>query len=153
MTANGSDRLFMSFAKNELGFDVPYSGLIHHNGVFHYIIKRFDRYEEFRYEQYDFGQFLNMPSANKYNASSEEVFAKADAILQVVRIFEDNDIIHVHGKVDPKSDIEVINAELIMADIETVNKRIATDGRKARNDKDIAFAVEVYNKVLEKLNM
>gem|GEM_PF-3362914 len=40
-----------------------------------------------------------------------------------------------------------------MADIETVNKRIATDGRKARNDKDIAFAVEVYNKVLEKLNM
>ena len=50
---------------------------------------------------------------NKFLANIRE----ADAILQVVRIFEDNDIIHVHGKVDPKSDIEVINAELIMADI------------------------------------
>ena len=77
-----NEHLFMSFAKNELGFDVPYSGLVYNNGVFHYIIKRFDRYEEFRYEQYDFGQFLNIPSADKYKASSEEVFAKADAILQ-----------------------------------------------------------------------
>lgn len=85
---------------------------------------------------------------NKFLANIRE----ADAILQVVRIFEDNDIIHVHWKVDPKWDIEVINAELILADIETVNKRIASDARKARNDKDIAFAVDVYNKVLEKLN-
>ncbi|MDD2907388.1 MAG: redox-regulated ATPase YchF [Candidatus Gracilibacteria bacterium] len=85
---------------------------------------------------------------NKFLANIRE----ANAILQVVRIFENDDIIHVHGKVDPKSDIEVINAELILADIETVTKRIGSDARKARNDKDIAFAVDVYNRVLEGLN-
>lgn len=85
---------------------------------------------------------------NKFLANIRE----ADAILQVVRIFQDGDIIHVNWKVDPKFDIEVINAELIMADIETVNKRIANDWRKAKSDKTIALAVEVYNKVIEELN-
>ena len=85
---------------------------------------------------------------NKFLANIRE----ADAILQVVRIFEDGDIIHVNGKVDPKFDIEVINAELIMADIETVAKRIISDAKKARSDKDIAFAIEVYKKIEIKLN-
>ncbi len=85
---------------------------------------------------------------NKFLANIRE----ADAILQVVRVFEDGNIIHVNWKVDPKSDIEVINAELIMADIETVNKRITSDGKKARADKDIAFAVEVYKKIEIELN-
>ncbi|PUE63329.1 type II toxin-antitoxin system HipA family toxin [Arcobacter caeni] len=77
-----NEHLFMSFAKNELGFDVPYNGLIYHNGNFHYLIKRFDRYEEFRYEQYDFGQLLNIPSSKKYTASSDEVFHKANELLK-----------------------------------------------------------------------
>ncbi len=85
---------------------------------------------------------------NKFLANIRE----SDAILQVVRIFENNDIIHVSGKVDPKSDIEIINTELILADIETINKRIISDTKKARNDKDIAFSVETYKKVLEQLN-
>ena len=58
---------------------------------------------------------------NKFLANIRE----ADAILQVVRIFEDGDITHVHGKVDPKNDIEVINMELIIADIESLTKKIA----------------------------
>lgn len=77
-----NEHLFMSFAKNELGFDVPYNGLIYHKNQFHYIIKRFDRHNEFRYEQYDFGQFLNISSINKYSVSSETVFKKANEILQ-----------------------------------------------------------------------
>ena len=85
---------------------------------------------------------------NKFLANIRE----ADAILQVVRVFEDGDIIHVNGKVDPKFDIEVINAELIMADIETVAKRIVSDAKKARSDKDVAFAIEVYKKIEVKLN-
>ncbi|MFZ5826883.1 MAG: redox-regulated ATPase YchF [Bacillota bacterium] len=48
---------------------------------------------------------------------------EVDAIAHVVRCFEDSDITHVHGKVDPLSDIEVINLELILADMETVDKR------------------------------
>jgi len=77
-----NEHLFMSFAKLELDFDVPYNALIYHNNNFHYLIKRFDRYEEFRYEQYDFGQLLNIPSKNKYNASSDEVFKKANEIFK-----------------------------------------------------------------------
>ena len=60
---------------------------------------------------------------NKFLANIRE----ADAILQVVRIFEHDDIIHVNGKVDPKSDIEIINAELIIADIESVEKKIKSE--------------------------
>lgn len=85
---------------------------------------------------------------NKFLANIRE----ADAILQVVRIFDDGNIIHVNWKIDPKSDIEVINAELILADLETVNKRITSDAKKARSDKSVAFAIEVYKKVEEKLN-
>lgn len=85
---------------------------------------------------------------NKFLANIRE----ADAILQVVRIFEDKDIIHVNWNIDPKFDIEVINAELIMADIETVNKRIISDAKKARSDKALAFAIEVYKKVEVELN-
>ncbi len=56
---------------------------------------------------------------NKFLSNIREV----DAIAEVVRIFEDDDIIHVSGKVDPLSDIEVINLELILADLQTVTKR------------------------------
>jgi len=85
---------------------------------------------------------------NKFLANIRE----ADAILQVVRLFEDWNIVHVNWKVDPKSDIEIINAELIMADIETIEKRLASDRKKARADKKMAEAVKTYEKVLEKLN-
>lgn len=81
---------------------------------------------------------------NKFLANIREV----NAILQVVRVFEDWDIIHVHWAVDPKGDIEVINSELILADIETVEKKIATDGKKAKSDKKEAEKVETYKKVL-----
>jgi len=84
---------------------------------------------------------------NKFLANIRE----ADAILQVVRIFEDWDITHVHWVVDPKNDIEVINMELIIADIETVSKRIASDAKKARSDKDIAEKLKTLEKALEML--
>jgi ribosome-binding ATPase YchF (GTP1/OBG family) len=74
-----------------------------------------------------------------------------DAILQVVRVFENNDIIHVHGKIDPKTDIEVINAELILADLETLEKRIANDARKAKASKEMTFAVDTYYKLQKAL--
>jgi len=82
---------------------------------------------------------------NKFLANIRE----ADAILQVVRIFEDGDITHVHGVVNPKDDIEVINAELIIADVETLQKRIAADAKKARSDKDIAEKLQTLEKALE----
>ncbi|MDS8826505.1 GTPase, partial [Streptococcus pneumoniae] len=58
---------------------------------------------------------------NKFLSHIREV----DAICQVVRCFADDNITHVTGKVDPISDIEVINLELILADMESIEKRIA----------------------------
>jgi len=84
---------------------------------------------------------------NKFLANIRQ----ADAILQVVRVFEDDDITHVNWKVDPKWDIEVINAELIMADIDTVDRRIISDTKKARSDKKVAEKLETYKKVKEML--
>jgi len=62
---------------------------------------------------------------NKFLSNIRET----DAIAEVVRIFEDADIVHVDGRIDPVKDIEVINAELIMADLDTVTKRIGNLGR------------------------
>ncbi len=62
---------------------------------------------------------------------------ETDAIAEVVRIYENGDLIHVEGTIDPLRDIEIINMELILADIQTVEKRIQTIGRDVkRGDKD-----------------
>lgn len=85
---------------------------------------------------------------NKFLANIRE----ADAILQVVRVFENNDIIHVHGKVDPRFDIEVINSELILADVETLQKMIENNAKKSRSgDKEALEAGQVLEKVMNHL--
>ena len=84
---------------------------------------------------------------NKFLANIRE----ADAILQVVRIFENSDIIHVDWKVNPKSDIETINAELILADLETLEKRISSNAKKAKTDKEIAKQMVVWEKLIPHL--
>lgn len=64
---------------------------------------------------------------------------ETNAIGEVVRIFEDDDIIHVSGKIDPLSDIETINLELILADMQTVSKRIANLGRDVKRGDKVAI--------------
>ena len=86
---------------------------------------------------------------NKFLANIRET----DAILQVVRIFEDSKITHVHGEVDPLSDIEVINCELIMADAATVANRIASLSRDVkRNNKDAVAENNVLVKIEQTLS-
>jgi ribosome-binding ATPase len=85
---------------------------------------------------------------NKFLANIREV----DAICQVVRCFEDENITHVSGKVDPIDDIEVINLELILADLESVDKRITRVEKMARQkDKDAMVEFEVLSMVKEAL--
>ena len=77
---------------------------------------------------------------------------QVDAICHVVRCFDDGNITHVSGKVDPISDIETINLELILADLETIDKRIARVGKLARTkDKDAVAEMEVLEKLKEAL--
>lgn len=81
---------------------------------------------------------------NKFLSNIREV----DAIAEMVRIFEDEKVIHVSGKVDPLSDIEVINYELILADLQTVTKRIDSVSRDTRSgNKDAIFEHEVLQKI------
>jgi serine/threonine-protein kinase HipA len=76
-----NEHLFMSFAKNELGFDVPYTGVIKADRDFHYLTKRYDRYRGFKYEQRDFAQLLGVLSRNKYRSGSEILFEKLNEVL------------------------------------------------------------------------
>lgn len=81
---------------------------------------------------------------NKFLATIRQV----DAIAHVVRSFNDPNIIHVHGEVNPKSDQEVINLELIFADLASVSKRLEGLAGKARSgDKEAQMLLEVLEKV------
>jgi hypothetical protein len=73
---------------------------------------------------------------------------ETDAIAEVVRIFEDDDIIHVANKIDPLFDIEVINLELISADLDTVTKRMINLGKEVKGGKKEAI---IEMKILERV--
>ncbi len=73
---------------------------------------------------------------------------EVDAIINVVRCFEDENITHVEGAVDPIRDIELIQLELIIADMESLEKRIPTMEKKAKTEKDIAAQIEMAKRVL-----
>ena len=78
---------------------------------------------------------------------------ETDAIVNVVRCFEDGNIIHVNGKVDPISDIEVITMELALADMTTVEKTIQREGKKAKSgDKEAQKLIATLEKLLPHLN-
>ena len=83
---------------------------------------------------------------NKFLSHIREV----DAICQVVRCFADENITHVSGKVDPIDDIEIINLELILADMESVEKRLARVSKMAKQkDKDAMAEEPVLLKLKE----
>ncbi|KJW03123.1 50S ribosome-binding GTPase family protein [Rickettsia endosymbiont of Ixodes pacificus] len=85
---------------------------------------------------------------NKFLSHIREV----DAILHVLRCFEDEDITYVHNKVDPIHDLEVIETELILADIESVEKRLATSEKRLKSgDKTMAEQIELLKEVYKVL--
>lgn len=86
---------------------------------------------------------------NKFLANIRET----DAIGHVVRCFEDDNIIHVSGTVDPLSDIEVINTELMLADMDVCDKAVYRQAKKAKSgDKDAKFEVSVLEKIKAQLD-
>lgn len=84
---------------------------------------------------------------NQFLSNIREV----DAIVHVVRCFENSNIIHVDGSIDPMRDIETINLELIFSDIEILERRIARASKGARNDKSLAKEVELLKRLKEHL--
>ena len=85
---------------------------------------------------------------NQFLANIREV----DAIVHVLRCFEDDDITHVEGRVDPIADAETIETELMLADLDSLEKRIPTSSKRARGqDKEAKKALELVERALELL--
>ena len=84
---------------------------------------------------------------NKFLSHIREV----DAICEVVRCFEDTNIVHVDGSIAPNRDIETINLELIFADIETVDKKIENAKKKIKADKKYQLELDVFEKIKQTL--
>ena len=85
---------------------------------------------------------------NKFLSHIREV----DAIIHVVRCFENSDIVHVEGSIDPQRDIETINLELILSDAEILDKRIDKTAKAMKGDKSLAAELDVFKKVKEALD-
>ena len=85
---------------------------------------------------------------NKFLSNIREV----DAIIHVVRCFDNNDIVHVEGNIDPVRDIEIINTELIFSDIEMLEKRANKAQKLIKADKKYKTEYEFLTSVLEELN-
>lgn len=85
---------------------------------------------------------------NKFLSNIRET----NAIIQVVRCFESEDVIHVAGKLDPIQDIEVINLELSLADLQSAENILKRIERQAKANKELALEVETMKKVLNHLN-
>ncbi|QDZ38771.1 redox-regulated ATPase YchF [Euhalothece natronophila Z-M001] len=85
---------------------------------------------------------------NQFLANIREV----DAIVHVVRCFENDDIVHVSGSVDPTRDIEVINLELALADLAQIERRIERTRKEAKKNKDAKFELELLERLAEAIN-
>jgi len=84
---------------------------------------------------------------NKFLSHIREV----DAIIHVVRCFEDDDIVHVEGDIDPQRDIETINLELILSDVEMLDRRIDRSTKALKGDKSLATEVEFLKRLKAEL--
>ena len=85
---------------------------------------------------------------NKFLSHIREV----DAIVQVVRCFEDPNVVHVDGNINPLRDIETINLELIFADLETLDKRLEKATKNLKADKKYQSEIDLIKKIKENLN-
>jgi ribosome-binding ATPase YchF (GTP1/OBG family) len=79
---------------------------------------------------------------NKFLANIRD----SDAICQVIRVFQDDNVVHVDGRVSPKDDMDTINTELILADLQTVEKVIPRLEKEARIKKDVVLQLEAVRR-------
>ena len=84
---------------------------------------------------------------NKFLSHIREV----DAIVHVVRCFQDGNVVHVDGSIDPIRDIETINLELVFSDLEILDRRIAKTGKMAKADKSLQKEMDILQKLKDAL--
>ena len=155
----GKSTLFNAITKkNILAANYPFATIDPNVGIVVVPDKRLDKLNEMyqperliptQYEFIDIAGLVKGASkgeglGNKFLSHIREV----DAIVHVIRCFEDKNIIHVEGEVDPLRDIDIINIELIMSDLEIIENRISKIEKKAHttNDKDDLFELATLEK-------
>ena len=161
----GKSTLFNAITKkNILAANYPFATIDPNVGVVFVPDKRLDTLNEMYHPerliptQYEFIDIAGLVKGasngeglgNKFLANIREV----DAIVQVVRCFENKDIIHVEGGIDPTRDIEIVNCELMLSDLEIVENRLSKIEKKAvtTNDKESLFEVALLKKAKENLD-
>ena len=77
---------------------------------------------------------------------------KVDAIVYLIRCFDDPNIVHVEGRTDPIADLEIIKTELILSDIQLLQKRIEKNGKRVKGDQSLIKDIELCEKLIEHLN-
>ena len=156
----GKSTLFNAITKSQVeAANYPFATIQPYVGVVEVPDPRLDRLSELfqtKKEIYTTFEFTDIAGLVKGASKGEGLgnqflsnIRLTDAICHVVRCFDDGDITHVEGSVDPIRDIEIINLELIMADMQTVENRLSKIERKAMTNKDKAAIAEV--EVLKKI--
>ena len=160
----GKSTLFNAITKQKiLAANYPFATIEKNVGIVTVPDKRLDKLNEMyqpkslvptAYEFTDIAGLVKGASkgeglGNKFLSHIREV----DAIVEVVRCFDDNNIIHVNGNIDPINDIEIINMELVFADLEIIDNRIEKIEKKAKTtkDKDALLELETLQKCKESL--
>ena len=161
----GKSTLFNAITKkNILAANYPFATIDPNVGTVTVPDKRLDTLNEMYHPerliatQYEFidiaglvkGASTGEGLGNKFLANIREV----DAIVQVVRCFDNKDIIHVEGNINPLRDIEIVNYELILSDLEIVETRLQKIEKKAitSNDKEALYEVELLKKIKDYLS-
>ena len=143
----GKSTLFNAITKSQVeAANYPFATIAPNVGVVEVPDERIDRLAElFKtrktiYTTFEFTDIAGLvKGASKVEGLGNQFLSNirlCDAICHVVRCFDDDDITHVEGSVDPLRDIEIINLELIMADLQTVDNRLSKIERKAMTNKD-----------------
>lgn len=115
-----NEHLFMSFAKNELKLNVPFSAvLLGDNRDFYFLTKRYDRYKGYKYNQYDFAQQLNIESEDKYDISIISILEKFNTLVKDKKSKEDVYVFIIYSSLIKHGDLHAKNIGVI----ETANKR------------------------------
>jgi GTP-binding protein YchF len=159
----GKSTLFNALTRNDvLAANYPFATIEPNEGMVELPDKRLDRLAEIYSSERILPAtvtFVDIAGIVKGASEGEGMgnaflanIREADAICQVVRAFANDDVIHVDGRVDPAADISVIETELILADLQTIEKalpRLQKEGRKDRDKADEAVAAEQAQKILE----
>ena len=161
----GKSTLFNAITKSKaLSANYPFATIEPNVGFVEIKDKRLDRLvEQFKpksvvYTSFSFTDIAGLVKGASLGEGLGNQFLShirdCDAICQVVRCFDNSDIVHVNGTIDPINDIETINLELIYADIDVVNKRMAKIERKAfmKVDKESVVEFELLKTALNGLN-